>query len=201
MTLSGWGRVHQASAQAFRPERLRAAEAAVRSRPAGGLIAYGAGRSYGDAALNSNGHVLLSGRLDRVLDLDIENATLVSEPGVTLRELQRVLVPRGLMLPALPGTGFATIGGAVANDVHGKNHDRHGSMGDYVEWFEAADGGRLLAQGFAAVRSRIIRCDDRRHGADWYHDVDLPEASGNAVECRRIARAARAGYRSFLRTF
>ena len=66
----------------------------------------------------------------------------MSEPGVTLRELQRILVPRGFMLPALPGTGFATIGGAVANDVHGKNHDRHGSMGDYVEWFELlmADG-------------------------------------------------------------
>jgi decaprenylphospho-beta-D-ribofuranose 2-oxidase len=142
MALSGWGRARHASAKAFRPERLAAAEAAVRSRPDGGLIAYGGGRSYGDAALNDDGHVLLSERLDRVLDLDAENATLVTEPGVTLRALQRILVPRGFMLPVLPGTGFATIGGAVANDVHGKNHDRHGSLGDHVEWFEllTADG-------------------------------------------------------------
>ena len=142
MTLSGWGRVHRASARAFRPERLGAAEAAVRIRHAGGLIAYGGGRSYGDVALNDDGHVLLCERLDRILDLDVENARLVSEPGVTLRALQQLLVPRGLMLPVLPGTGFATLGGAVANDVHGKNHDRHGSIGDHVEWIEL-----LLADG------------------------------------------------------
>lgn len=142
MTLSGWGRVRRASAQAFRPERLAAAASAVRSHPSGGLIAYGAGRSYGDAPLNDNGHVLLCERLDRILDFDAEKALVVSEPGVTLAALQRVLVPRGFMLPVLPGTGFATIGGAVANDVHGKNHDRHGSIGDHVEWFEllTADG-------------------------------------------------------------
>jgi len=140
--LAGWGRVRRVAAQAYRPERLGAALSAVCSRPSGGLIARGGGRSYGDAALNGGGHVLLCERLDRVLELDAENALLTCEPGITLREAQSVLVPRGFMLPALPGTGFATVGGAVANDVHGKNHDRHGSIGDHVAWFEllTADG-------------------------------------------------------------
>ena len=142
LEVSGWGRFPRAKSSAFRPERLAAAAAAVRARPAGGLVAHGGGRSYGDAALNHGGHLLLTRRLDRILAFDPERAELVCEPGLTVSELQDFLVPRGFILPAVPGTGFATIGGAVANDVHGKNHDRHGSIGDHLRWFEllTADG-------------------------------------------------------------
>lgn len=142
MELAGWGRSLRARSFAVRPERLAAAAAAVRARPAGGLVAHGGGRSYGDAALNCDGHVLLTRRLDRVLAFDPDRAELVCEPGLTIAELQAFLIPRGFMLPAVPGTGFATIGGAIANDVHGKNHDRHGSIGDHLRWFEllTADG-------------------------------------------------------------
>ena len=140
--IGGWGRLPRARSRAVRPEKLAAAAAAVRARPAGGLVAHGGGRSYGDAALNGDGHVLLTRRLDRILAFNPEQAELVCEPGLTISELQDFLVPRGFMLPAVPGTGFATIGGAVANDIHGKNHDRHGSLGDHLRWFEllAADG-------------------------------------------------------------
>jgi len=142
LEISGWGRLPRATSLAVRPERLEAAAAAVRARPAGGLVAHGGGRSYGDAALNDGGHLLLTRRLDRILAFDPDEAQLVSEPGVTVSELQSFLVPRGFTLPAVPGTGFATLGGAVANDVHGKNHDRHGSFGDHVVWFDllTADG-------------------------------------------------------------
>jgi len=142
LEISGWGRLPRATSKAYRPERLAAAAAAVRGGPEGGLIAYGGGRSYGDAALNDGGHVLLTRRLDRILAFDPEKAELVSEPGVTISELQSFLVPRGFTLPTVPGTGFATFGGAIANDIHGKNHDRHGSFGNHVRWLDLlmADG-------------------------------------------------------------
>jgi decaprenylphospho-beta-D-ribofuranose 2-oxidase len=143
LEMHGWGRVPQATSFAFRPEKLSAAAAAVRARPEGGLVAHGGGRSYGDAALNDKGYVLLTRRLDRFLAFDPERAELVCEPGLTISEAQAFLLSRGFMLPAVPGTGFATLGGAVANDVHGKNHDRYGSMGDHLRWFDllTADGG------------------------------------------------------------
>jgi decaprenylphospho-beta-D-ribofuranose 2-oxidase len=143
LEITGWGRFPRSRSLAFRPEKLSAAAAAVRARPSGGLVAHGGGRSYGDAALNGDGHVLLTRRLDRILAFNPDQAELVCEPGLTIADLQAFLVPRGFMLPAVPGTGFATIGGAVANDVHGKNHDRHGSIGDHLRWFEllTADGG------------------------------------------------------------
>lgn len=145
LEISGWGRLPNASCKVVRPERIEAAASAVRAAPEGGMVAHGGGRSYGDAALNDGGHLLLTRRLDRILAFDPDTAELVCEPGVTISELQSFLVPRGFMLPAVPGTGFATFGGAIANDIHGKNHDRHGSFGNYVRWFDLlmADGSFL----------------------------------------------------------
>lgn len=187
MTVTGWGRVRRAAAQAYRPERLGAAEAAVLGRPEGGLIAYGAGRSYGDAPLNDGGHVLLCERLDRILDFDPDERLVVSEPGTSLGALQRVLVPRGFMLPAMPGTGFATLGGAVANDVHGKNHDRHGSLGDHVEWFDllTADGRvrRVSPKSDAALFAATVGGIGLT-GVMTAICVRLLPASSNAVDMR-----------------
>jgi decaprenylphospho-beta-D-ribofuranose 2-oxidase len=136
LEMHGWGRMPRARSFAFRPEKLSAAAAAVRARPEGGLVAHGGGRSYGDAALNDKGYVLLTRRLDRFLAFDPVRAELVCEPGLTIAEAQSFLLSRGFMLPTVPGTGFATLGGAVANDIHGKNHDRHGSMGNHLRWFD-----------------------------------------------------------------
>ncbi len=142
-TLAGWGRSNRALLDAWRPERgseLDVAFAATGS-PAG-VIAHGGGRSYGDAALNDGGAVILSRRLDRFVSFDAVTGELVAEPGVTFRDLIETFAPRGFMAPASPGTAFATLGGAVAADVHGKNHDRHGSFGDHVRWLDllGADG-------------------------------------------------------------
>ncbi len=143
-TLTGWGRVRSAATIACRPERMAELDQALRvtqSEP-GGLIAYGAGRSYGDAPLNSGGRTILTRRLDRLVEFDPATNLLVAEPGVTFADLMSIFLPQGRMAPASPGTAFATLGGAVANDVHGKNHDRHGSFGDHVAWIEllCADG-------------------------------------------------------------
>lgn len=139
--LAGWGRFPTAKAPAFRPERV--SEAAACLKADGTLLARGAGRSYGDQAINSSGSVVLTGRLDRLLALTSGDTPLLEvEAGVSLGTLQRLLIPRGFMLPVTPGTGFATVGGAIANDVHGKNHDADGSFGQHVAWIDLlrADG-------------------------------------------------------------
>lgn len=136
MQLQGWGRVAPVAAAAHRPERLRDAAPIVMGAGARGLIAHGAGRSYGDAALNEGGDVLLTRRLDRMVSFDDATGTLVAEAGVTIDDLLRVFLPRGWTPPVSPGTAHVTLGGALANDVHGKNHDRDGGFADHVQWFD-----------------------------------------------------------------
>jgi FAD/FMN-containing dehydrogenase len=95
-------------------------------------LAHGAGRSYGDVCLNPQGHLLLTTSLDKFIHFDDETGQLTCEAGVLLRDIQRLFVPRGWMLPVTPGTQYVTVGGAIANDVHGKNHHALGSFGDHV---------------------------------------------------------------------
>jgi decaprenylphospho-beta-D-ribofuranose 2-oxidase len=133
VTLAGWGRVQRAACRATRPERFAEAQAAFREpHGARGLCLYAGGRSYGDCALNDGGAALITTRLDRVLRFDEATGLIEVEPGVTFQRLLAAFLPRGFLAPVTPGTGFATIGGAVANDVHGKNHERDGSFGQHV---------------------------------------------------------------------
>lgn len=136
MTVTGWGRSSTARVEACRPERIAEAGRALREVGAEGIVAHGSGRSYGDAALNDGGRVMLTRRLDRILAFDPATGDLVAEPGVTFADLLKIFLPRGFLVPVTPGTAFATLGGAVANDVHGKNHDRTGGFGEHVQWLE-----------------------------------------------------------------
>lgn len=134
--LSGWGRVLRATSPAARPERVADLERALADTGNDSLLAYGAGRSYGDAALNSTGRSIIMRRLDRFLDFDPASGRLVAEAGATFADVVAAFLPRGFMAPVAPGTGFATLGGGVANDVHGKNHHQAGSLGQHVEWLD-----------------------------------------------------------------
>jgi len=98
----------------------------------GEVLAFGNGRSYGDSCLAASDHVLCTRPLDRLIAADWQNGLVRAEAGVTLGELLQVSIPRGWFLPVTPGTQFATLGGAVANDVHGKNHHVRGSFGCHV---------------------------------------------------------------------
>ena len=99
-------------------------------------LAYGNGRSYGDVCQNSGGQLTLMRGLSRLIDYDRESGLVSAEAGMTLGELLAVVEPDGWFLPVTPGTQFVTLGGAVANDVHGKNHHRRGSFGHHVQCFE-----------------------------------------------------------------
>ncbi|MBS0520941.1 MAG: FAD-binding oxidoreductase [Proteobacteria bacterium] len=95
-------------------------------------IAQGMGRSYGDACLNPNGLLWRTTGLDRLIAFDAATGRLTCEAGVVLRDLQRLMLPRGWGLAVVPGTQLVTVGGAIANDVHGKNHHVLGTFGDHV---------------------------------------------------------------------
>lgn len=100
------------------------------------LLAYGNGRSYGDVCLTERGTLLLTRSLDRFINFDSMKGILRCEPGVTLREILALVVPNGWFLASTPGTQLATIGGAIANDVHGKNHHDVGTFSHHVRALE-----------------------------------------------------------------
>ena len=108
----------------------------------GSALAFGNGRSYGDACLNPGGRLWAMRGLDRFIAFDTATGVIECEAGVLLREIVAVALPCGWFLPVTPGTQFATLGGAIANDVHGKNHHRAGTLGGHVDsfWLARSDG-------------------------------------------------------------
>ncbi|MEC8700299.1 MAG: FAD-binding oxidoreductase, partial [Pseudomonadota bacterium] len=122
---------------ALRPERLSAVTAALRQPGVGtGTIAYGDGRNYGDLAMCQNGRIVLTRRLNRILSFEKDTGLVSVEPGVTFRELHSFASEHGFLVPVVPGTAFVTLGGGVASDIHGKNQDTQGCLGDHIEWLD-----------------------------------------------------------------
>ncbi|WCM93231.1 FAD-binding oxidoreductase [Acidovorax sp. NCPPB 2350] len=171
-------------------------------------LAHGMGRSYGDVCLNPGGVLWTTGAQDRFIAWDESTGELTCEAGVLLRDIQRTFVPRGWMLPVTPGTQFATVGGAIANDVHGKNHHVHGSFGDHVsalrllrtdgllvgcgpdlrpDWFAATVGGLGLT---GVVTQATLRL--RRVPGPWLDTETLPYES--LEEFFALADASEAGW-------
>src|SRR5260221_5153089 len=110
------------------------------------VLPFGYGRSYGDSCLNNGGILLDTSTLRRFIAFDQDTGLLSCEAGVSLADILEVVVPRGWFLPVTPGTKFVSIAGAIANDVHGKNHHSAGTFGRYVTQFELlrSDGTRLI---------------------------------------------------------
>ena len=113
------------------------------------MLPFGNGRSYGDSCLNDGGVLLDARGLDRLISFDAERGVLACEAGVLLADILELVVPAGWFLPVSPGTKFVTVGGAIANDVHGKNHHRAGSFGCHVRQLELqrSDGSRMRCSG------------------------------------------------------
>lgn len=110
------------------------------------VLPYACGRSYGDSCLNDGGALLDVSGLDRFIAFDESEGLLRCEAGVTLADILALLVPRGWFLPVLPGTRWVSVGGAIANDIHGKNHHRAGTFGSHITCFELmrSSGERVL---------------------------------------------------------
>ncbi|MBI1361893.1 MAG: FAD-binding protein, partial [Alphaproteobacteria bacterium] len=128
-----WGRVVRASHRVAKPafsDELPGLIAGLTATDPG--LAIGLRRSYGDSNLNPGGRLIDMTGLDRLITFDRETGVVRAEAGVSLSQCLAVLVPAGCFLPTTPGTRFVTLGGAVANDVHGKNHQAQGSFGNWV---------------------------------------------------------------------
>lgn len=181
------------------------ARVADASRPG---LAHGMGRSYGDACLNPGGVLWLTPGLDHFVAFDEANGRMVCEAGVLLRDIQRLALARGWMLPVTPGTQLVTVGGAIANDVHGKNHALHGCFGDHVQrirlvrtdgealdcgpglrpdWFAATVGGLGLTG--VIIEADIQLC---RVAGPWLETETIPYTGVD--EFIRLADEAEAGW-------
>jgi FAD/FMN-containing dehydrogenase len=135
--IESWGRIGASGHDLVTPWTLAQARRALESSPTPWL-AHGLGRSYGDVALNAGGRLIDTTKLDRFIAFDRDTGVLEAEAGVTLEDVIRLVLPRGWFLPTTPGTKFVTLAGAVANDVHGKNHHRVGTFGCWVRSLELA---------------------------------------------------------------
>ena len=153
--LSGWGRYPALDCDLYRPEKFSELASIVASN-ASSILARGAGRAYGDAALNADNRVVDLTRLDRMISFDPPSATLSAEAGVTLSEIIDVFLPRGFFPAVVPGTRYVTLGGSIAADIHGKSHHRDSSFARQVKSFNL-----LLASG------EIRRCS-REENADFF---------------------------------
>lgn len=135
---AGWGRALRARGTLARPERttdLTALEAAP---------AFGMRRSYGDAPLNHGGRMIDMTRLDRMIGFDPETGILDVEAGAHIGDIAEAFAARGWLPAVMPGTGFATVGGCIAQDVHGKNHHHAGSFGAHVTEIRLVQNGALV---------------------------------------------------------
>jgi FAD/FMN-containing dehydrogenase len=150
MLLEGWGRHPIIDAEIGHPQDGESAARMVRSGPP--LIAHGLGRSYGDSALAAR--ALQSDRLNLMLGFDPSTGVLSCQAGVTLDEILRLFVPKGWFPAVTPGTKYVTVAGAIASDVHGKNHHSGGCFSECVDSLDL-----LQADGSVVAASRSHNAD------------------------------------------
>lgn len=145
-SLYSWGRYPNAPqtghACSWRSEIQHQLDAVVAAQ--GSTLPYGNGRSYGDSCLATSDEVLHMRSLDRLIHVDWQQGKVIAEAGVTLADILAIAIPQGWFLSVTPGTQFVTLGGAIANDVHGKNHHLRGTFGNHVLHFGLQRHGQAL---------------------------------------------------------
>ncbi|HKS97861.1 MAG TPA: FAD-binding oxidoreductase, partial [Terriglobia bacterium] len=180
--LAGWGRFPVEPCHLYRPEKPADLWAILQSGQESSYIPRGLGRSYGDAALNLDGAALSSVRLNRFLSFDRGAGILECESGASLAEIIDTFLPRGFFLPVTPGTKFITLGGAIAADVHGKNHHRDGTIANFIRDF------RLLTPA-----GEVLTCSPAEHSDVFWATVGGMGLTGvilsGRIELRRVESA------------
>ena len=154
------------------------------ARVKGSVLPFGCGRSYGDSCLNGGGGLLDVAPLNRIIAYDPQAGILRCEAGVTLAEILGLAVPQGWFLPVVPGTKWVSIGGAIANDIHGKNHHRAGTFGTHVTGFELlrSTGERVLCSPLENVQLfRATIGGLGLTGLILWADVQLKRIPGSAI--------------------
>ncbi len=153
MKLKNWGNYPKIDAKVQNPETRECGRTLRTIQKQ--LIGRGLGRCYGDSSLAEN--VISSSKMNRFLDFNDETGDLICESGVSLEEILDIFVPLGWFLTVTPGTKFVTVGGAIASDVHGKNHHNMGSFSRHVQWIE------LMIPG-----GEVVRCSTEQE-SELFH--------------------------------
>lgn len=205
--LSGWGRTAPTAADVVRVSGTDEVRALLDGAGPRGVVARGLGRSYGDAAQNAGGAVVDTGGL-RGIELDAASGTVRAGAGVSFEELLRAVVPEGWFLPVVPGTRHVTVGGAIAADVHGKNHHADGSVAPHVEsldlvapafegivtpsdepeLFAATCGGMGLTGIVTAATLRLVPVESARVAVDAVRLPSLDAVLAGLAEADRTHR-------------
>src|SRR4051794_1135485 len=155
-TIGAWSNFPVQQCVAVRPEKVADLRPIPVDGPQPDYISRGMGSGYGDAALNQGSGVILHERLGRLLDFDPQIGVVTAEGGACFADVIKVFLPRGWFLPVTPGTKFVSVGGAIAADVHGKNHHCDGSLGRFVLDLELLTG-----------TGEVLHCS-REHNADAF---------------------------------
>lgn len=181
--IGAWSNFPVQDCFAVRPEKV----AELRGVPVDGslpdYISRGMGSGYGDAGLNAGSGVILHERLGRLLDFDPAAGVVTAEGGACLADLINVFLPRGWFLPVTPGTKFVSVGGAIAADVHGKNHHSDGSFARYV-----LDLDLLTGTG------EILRCSRDENADVFFATLGGMGLTGAIVSARVQLRKVESGY-------
>jgi decaprenylphospho-beta-D-ribofuranose 2-oxidase len=201
--LTGWGRISPTWAQVAEPGDTDHVGALLKGAPERGVIARGLGRSYNNAAQNDGGLVIKTTLLNRIASIDAAAGEVVCEAGVSLEQLMIAALPYGWFVPVSPGTRQVTIGGAIAADVHGKNHHRAGSFARHVRWFDlvlpsgeqvhvspdgnpklfwATAGGMGLTGVILRAAIQLTRVETARVKVDTVRAADLDDAMACLAE-------------------
>lgn len=152
--LDSFGRIDRRKRQVMTPDQA-IADLERRSGAGTSLLAFGNGKSYGDSCHNAAGALIPMRSRRKILSFDLQTGILRAEAGVSLEEIIAHAAPQGYFLPVTPGTRFVTLGGAIANDVHGKNHHLRGTFGCHVTGFE------------------LLRSDGQRHACSASENAEL----------------------------
>jgi decaprenylphospho-beta-D-ribofuranose 2-oxidase len=199
--LTGWGRTSPATSLVYEPDSIGQLGAVLTQAGGRGLIARGLGRSYNDAAQLDGGQVITTTRLTRIEDFDRDLGLVTCEAGVSLEQLMTSGLPHGWFVPVSPGTRQVTVGGAIAADVHGKNHHVAGSFAGHVRWldlltpdgreqrltpqdelFWATAGGMGLTGIITRARIQLTQAATARVAVDTRRTQDLDEAMAILAE-------------------
>jgi FAD/FMN-containing dehydrogenase len=186
--LSSWGNTLSSNHEVYNLQDKKNAQHLLSQKTKG--IVYGMGRSYGDVCLNPGGIAWKSSALNRLIAFDEELGILECESGISLQSIQDIVMPRGWMLPVSPGSQYISVGGAIANDVHGKNHHKFGTFGNHVleilllrsnnepilcspennlDWFRATIGGIGLTGIIFSCKIQL-----RKVEGDWLEAESIP---------------------------
>ena len=177
--LSGWGRFPKFNTKELVPKSE--CELFESLKHTKSFIPRGNGRAYGDSAVNSNTTINMT-KMNKFLEWNQNSGELIAESGVLIADIIQTFLPRGWFPFVTPGTKFVTLGGAIACDVHGKNHHKEGSFGNYINWIEII------------VNNKIIKCSPNKNSKLFHWTIGGMGLTGIIIRCSIKLKKVESGW-------